>query len=512
MNLKHSSALSKVKKNSKKALLITLLLLTSAFFVALAYIYSTYPELLASEPSLPEYVCFADIDGNTVLVSEDGHMKLTLEEYGTVDGVVFNQKQDRVFYVWNDGTRSRLVSRHVSTLIYDRSIISENAVSFVLSADTEAVAFLSSRNELILRVGESEKVIDVNVTEYFFSGDGKRLIYEKQNADGHGVDLYKYESGEVRLILKGTDVIMTDGDCSSALILSDRILSRYIASTNEILPLCEKLEELIYAGDILYYTEESEDGLSLICNDGTPKVISDRLDSVVYSNDSIPFVVFSEYGDDGEIAYKTLYSTGSITELGGDNLYGFMTDGERIYYTDASKDQTMLIGAYVAEGAIHSFTVIDTDIDLLCGIISGKPIYIKNFNPISNEADLYFNSERIHSSISTEDIGNMPEYLSDVYSFDYVYRGIPGERCACVHIYNSEAVLYNADGRLYRFDGRDEIPLCISELKNAYPISEDSLAAYEGGILTVISGAKKTNVGVVISRFIPLSYNRQTIN
>ena len=485
---------------------IALITLLSTIFIICAYAVKDYPGAGYSTEN-PRIIAFGDKDGRTVILSPDNALTVTLEESGKVSDITLSANGRKVFYVLTDTDGSVLCSRTLSSLTNDRTVISDRVKSYLISKSNERLAYLT-KDGILYYLDSSNRITEVSerVDDYYLSEDGRTLIYTAGNEIGIP-RVYLFDGKSSSLLYKNARILDVFGDLESLLLGSESSLIRFDVRRGTYEILSVSFEKLVASyGDVIYYSLTNADGSSsLYCHDGNERLLSDKLSSVVFTAKA-PMVVFTEMSEDGlSSVYKlSVGGNGSPITLAGEELVGFIAtdDAAQLFYNDVSGEQEMLIKATLSGGTVSKLTVVDTDTDHICGIVLGKVIYIKNFNPISCTADLYCNSERLRSGVSLTDISELPDHTPAVRSYTWVHRGIIGTGYACIDVYGADTLTYSAGGKIYTFDGKDEREIGIGAIKNSFPISEDTVVLRDDGILRISNGGKFKEKDYTVSEFI----------
>ena len=492
-----------------KATAVTLIILLSCAFILCAYEINE-GHVKETTAQVPRIIAIEDENGSTVLLSVDNSLRVDLGESGIVSDIMLSSNGDRAFYIVRNTEGSFLCTRTLSALINDRYVIGEGAVSYLLSKTNRRAVYLTEEGSLFYaKDGAFSVKVSDKVGQYYFSDDGGTLIYSAKSESGIQC-IYSYNGKTSALLYENADIVKASEDLSYLLLSSGSSLIRFDVKSSSYSILSDSFEDLeAIIGDAVYFSFTNEDGASsLFCFDGQQTLVTDKLHSVELASDTV--IVYSEQTDgEYEKIYKVITSRKERSEavLSGSELHGFIYSAKAsaLYYNDASGEQEMLIKATVADGKITKFSVVDTDTQHVCGIVSGKIVYLKNFNPISNTADLYCNSERIRSGVAINEISSLPDYNPSVRTYTWVHRGIVTTGYACLEIPGADALAYTADGKIYTFDGKYERVISVGELKNILPISSATVAIRADGALTVSVGGKIKDKKITVKRFISVS-------
>lgn len=478
---------AKRKKKILAAVYSLLLMTLSALMVAGAYILGSMQLDTYSGDEPARLIAFSDSKGNVTVISPDNAMRIELDEYGTVSDLKLSARGDRLFYIVYENESSILCSRKLSSLVYERRVHGEDVTSYILSRDGDALVCLTANGTLLYAGTDGEaypKEIDTRVSGYCTSEGIEKIIYSAKREGGRE-HVYSFDGEASELLYENATILDSGEGPSSILLTSQGRLILLDGENGEGRVISESFGELIQSRDgVIYYTMRKDDGTqSLFCYDGEEKLVTDSLCDVVFTSKK-PLIVYTELAEDGYTEeYKVLIGghTESIETLSGSDYSDFAAseDGSLLFFNDASKKQEMLIRANVGESSLSSFSVIDTDTKHVCAIVGNKILYIKNFNPISSTADLYCNSERIHSGVNVNELIPFPDYVAPVRSYTWVHQGIVSTGYVCQRVQGVEAVVYNADGKVYFYAGKDEYPIGIGDAKDVLIISDDT-AVYKG--------------------------------
>lgn len=506
----------------QKKKLLTAILYSATLAVSVALIASAHLiNISASRPASAyeqTYTAISDSKGNVTVFSPYNNLTVSLDEYGEILDLKVAQKDDRVFYIVKENGKSTLVSRRLSSLVYDKLTLCENVSSYLISSDASTALVLTTDSSLKYLTLKRNKVsvtdLAADVSELILSDDGSSVIYTSASS----VFSYDQKNGSQEII-SDSSVVHASKDLSSLLVKkgSSLVFCDLISGKQNI--ISSSLDSLLFADDdTIYYTEktDNENKLAIFLSDtSASSLVSDNVCNTPFVGTS-PILVYTEYKNDlhlDELSYHVLVdkSINGITTLSGSEYSGFAQndDGTLLFMNDVSKDQALLVRASVKDNTLSAFTVVDTDVKQLCGILGDSIVYIKNFSPVARTADLCCNGKQLRS-VDILDIDLAPSTnIRPLRTYEWVNQGIKYSSIACVETITGSHVIYQTDNITFAFDGENEFILSSSggNLKSTTPLIGDAILCLNtaNDSVTVLANGKVSSLPVRANKVITVT-------
>lgn len=507
----------------QKKKLLNIITYAMSFALSVLLIASAYLVNISDKANIASYeqtyTAFSDSKGNVTVISPYNNLTVELDEYGEILDLKIAQNSDRIFYTVKENETSTLVSRRLSSLVYDKITLCENVKSYLLSNDASSLLVLTDSGSLkyitIERNTPSVTDLSADVAEFYLSEDGSSAVY----ATASSIFAFDEKNGS-RELIGDASVIYTSSDLSSILAKKGTSLVFCNTITGEQNIISNSLDTLLFANEnTIYYTEKTSDEskLALFCSDTkTSTLVSNNVCNIPFVG-TFPIIVYTEYKSEvhvDELAYKVLVkrNTNGITTLSGSEYSGFAQNdsGSLIFMNDVSKDQELLIRASVENDTLSSLTVIDTDVKQICGILSDSIVYIKDFSPVSLTASLCCNGRQLRSVdiIDTElapTVNTRP-----LRTYEWVNRGIKYTGFACVETISGDHVIYESDNTVFAFDGEDEFTLSNANgsINNAIPLIGSSIIYLDNSdnTVTALANGKVKSLSVRASAVLTINH------
>ncbi len=506
-------------KNIFKKISIFSLLTICVVLLCMSYLSNLLPKIRSYNQSLPPFAAIENENGDVSIINTNSNKVLVITDGDSISDIMINAKEDRLFFIVTDNGRRTLFSRYLSTLIYDNDIVASNVCDYLINYESDTVAYKTNSNILYVTdsKGLNTKEISKQVDEYYLSYNGKIIVYTVKDHLNRS-SIYLYKDGASTLVCGNAEILRVYSDLKDIYFSYAGGLFCYDTSTEESKCISADYGVIaqIYRDEgIVYFTSAPKpDGrVALYCYDGEQKTVTSNLSSIVYTAEK-PFVVYTETNERGEPVYKAIVETSTerISTINGSNLESFMLDksGKHLFYNDCSKEQSMLVSARVKKNALVDFSVIDTDVVYLCGLIESKPLYAKNFSSANMVADLYYEGEEIFSTAEIYDyakFSSIPHMLRPE-TFKYFFTEDDqtniGEAFVTMPLRGSDAFIFS-DGdheKVYKFDGDSVKEMVQGNIEEMYMIAHNCIISTTDGKIVINKNDESTEIDGDAVKFI----------
>jgi hypothetical protein len=503
----------KAEKRGTKRILSIVTMVVCFGLLTGSYLINLIPDRRSYDDALPPYAAVLGTDGGVSLVGTSGQKIINLSSENEISDLLLNEKEDRLFFIASekDGTRT-LCSRYISNLIYESNVIAKNVDTFLINNLGRIVAYKDIDGRLFY--GECDEkskhvLVSENCSEYYLSHTGKLLVY---TAVVDGVtNIYKYD-GENTLICGDAELVSVKKDLGRLYYRYAGGLVLYNMNANEKMILAQTCTDILKIYDsesLVYYTvADREKGTkTLMCSKkGKTDVVCESFGELVLVNEGKGAIIFSRFVDN-----KTVYSmvTGnnvdSLVDFSGFGLtdFTFADNASKVYYIDHLEDQTRLISARVTPEKLDKLSIVDTDVKMICGLIDGKPLYIKNFNPINLTVALYYNVEKVSDRVSVREAGEFDIHIIKPETFEYGEGDEARSYLVTTRLRSSETYLfYDNSGFICTFDGDRVNKVTEANASDLYLISNECILYSTGTGFYIKKKERETEVKVEVENFI----------
>lgn len=503
----------KAEKRGTKRILSLITLFVCVTLLAGAYLVNLFPERREYDDALPPYAAVLGTDGGVSLVGTSTNKIITLSSEDKVSDLLLNEKEDRLFFIatGKDGTRT-LCNRYISNLIYESNVVAKNVDSFLINNMGKIVAYKDTDGRLFYGECEDKSehvIVSESCNEYYLSHTGKNLVY---TATVDGVtNIYKYD-GKNTLICGDAEIVAVKKDLGRIYYKYAGGLVLYNMSANEkriLAQTCTDVVRIYDSENLVYYTvADREMGTkSLMCSrKGVSELICEGFAEAVKSNEGKGALIFSRFVD-SKIVYSVVVgdNTENIIDFNGSGLsdFTFANNASAVYYIDHLADQTRLIRARITEEGFDKLAIVDTDVKMICGLIDGKPLYVKNFNPINLSVSLYYNGERISDRISVRETDELDSHILIPETFEYDNGEEIKSYLATIRLRSSETYLfYDKTGFICTFNGDKVKKITETSADSLYLISDECILYSTGTGFYIKQEERETEVKVEVENFI----------
>lgn len=503
----------KSEKRGMKRVFSILTLFVCGALLAGSYLINLFPEKREYDDALPPYAAVLGTDGGVSLVGTSSQQIITLTSDSEVSDLLLNEKEDRLFFIATDKSGKRMLcSRYISNLIYESNVIAQNVDSFLINNMGKIVAYKDLDGRLFYGEcdgKEAHALVSDNCSEFYLSHTGKLLVYTTE-VDGV-TNIYKYD-GESTLICGDAELVSVKNDLKRLYYRYAGGLVLYNMNANEKTILAQTCTDILRIYDsetLVYYTvADREKGTkSLMCSKkGEAKLICENFAELIKTNDGKGAIIFSRFEDN-----KTVYSltvgtqTEKLINFDGFGLtdFTFADNASTVYYIDHLADQTRLISAKINEDSLDKLSIEDVDVKMICGLINGKPLYIKNFNPINLTVALYYNGEKISEKVSVREADELDSHIIMPETFEYDNGEEVRSFLATIRLRSSETYLfYDKSGFICTFNGDRVKKITETNADSLYLISDECILYSTGTGFYIKHRERETEVKVEVENFI----------
>ncbi len=500
------------KRGVKRVLSLTALLVCAALVTG-SYLINLFPDRREYDDALPPYAAVLGTDGGVSIVGTSSKKIITLSSEDKVSDLLLNEKEDRLFFIATDKAGTRMLcSRYISNLIYESNVIAKNVDNFLINNLGKVIAYKDLDGRLFYFDSDSKDehvLVSENCNDYYLSHTGKLLVY---TATVDGVtNIYKYD-GKSTLICGDAELVSVKNDLGRLYYRYAGGLVLYNMSANEKTILAQTCTDILRIYDnetLVYYTvvDREKGTKSLMCSKkGEARLVCDGFAELVLTNEGRGALVFSRFADN-----KTVYSLvvgNSVESMSDFNGFGltdftFADNASAVYYIDHLEEQTRLISARITDKGLERLSIVDTDVKMICGLIDGKSLYVKNFNPINLTVALYYNGEKISDKISVRETDDIDSHILKPETFEYSDGEETKSYLATIRLRSSETYLfYDKSGFICTFDGDRVRKITETNADSLYLISDDCILYSTGTGFYIRHRERETEVKVEVENFI----------
>lgn len=501
------------EKRGIKRILSLLTLFVCVSLLAGAYIVNLFPDKRAYDDALPPYAVILGTDGGVSLIGTSSKKIITLSSEDRVSDLLLNEKEDRLFFIATDKNGIRtLCSRYISNLIYESNVIAKNVESFLINNMGKIVVYKDIDGRLFY--GECEEksehvMVSESCNEFYLSHTGKLLVY---TATVDGVtNIYKYD-GKTTLICGDAELVSVKKDLGRLYYRYAGGLVLYNLTANEKTILAQTCTDIIRIYDsenLVYYTvADRENGtMSLMCSKkGESLLMCEGFAETIKTNDGKGAIIFTRF-DDNKTVHSMIIGNNAEGMINFDGFgltdFTFADNASMVYYVDHLEEQTRLIRAKITADGLDRLSIVDTDVKMICGLIDGKPLYIKHFNPINLTVALYYNAEKISDKISVRELDEIDSHILMPETFEYNDGEDVKSYLATIRLRSSETYLfYDRSGFICTFDGDRVKKITEANADSLYLISDDCILYSTGTGFYIKHKERETEVKVEVENFI----------
>ncbi len=500
---------------------VVLMLFLCISLLGLSYIKNLFPKTRSYNDSLPPYAVIEGEDGEIKLIDTQSKQTLTISKDASLSNIMLNAKEDTLFFIVKDKTteKTTLCNRYISNLVYDNLVIAEDVESYLINRDADIVLYRKENGELWYGKTEDRKthrLLRADVTEYYLSHSGEHSLYIAR--DGEKAVLYSLSGTSEELICPNAQILAVKDDLRKVYFTYGGALFLCNTRTGDSKCLVANFGELIklyHKDNLIYYTASDKSGTrtSLYCYDMKAEMsvcLTDSLGEVLYLA-ATPHIVYSENTLENETVYR--FVKGAVADkqatIEGSALSGFMMNESEnmLFFLDSSGKQTRVVSYQIHGTELKSPSISDVDVYALCALIKDKALTVKNVNPHTKTADLWYGGGPIATGISIYPYSRIEseEHLLKTVTFN-VTDTVTGESVpyyAVLPIRDSEAVLFfDSKGPIMRFDGSSVTELAKQESENIYVISEDCVLYETENGFTVHNKNNATEIAGGVKAFL----------
>lgn len=500
---------------------VFLMLFVCVALLATSYLRTLFPRTRSYDDALPPYAVIEGEDGEIKLIDTQTKQTLTISKDATLLNIMLSAKEDTLFFIVKDKTteKTTLCSRYISNLVYDNLVIAEDVESYLINREADAVLYRKENGELWYGKTDDAKthrLLRADVTEYYLSRSGDNALYIAK--DGEKTVLYSLSGTSEELICPNAQILAVKDDLKKVYFTYGGALFLCNTRTGDSKCLVANFGELVklyHKDSLLYYTAPDKSGTksSLYCYDIKAEMsvcLTDSLKNIEYVADT-PCIVYSEIALEGNTEYR--FVKGALadkqTTVEGNDLSCFMINGsgDKLFFLDKSGKQSRAVSYQISGTEFKNPSVQDVDASVICAVIKDKVLTLKNVNPHTKTADLWYGGGPIKTGISIFPYSRIEseEHLLKVLTFDMTdtETGESVPYYAVLPLRDSEAILFFVSkGAIMRFDGNTTTELAKNDAENLYVISEDCVLYQTENGFTVHNKNNATEIAGGIKAFL----------
>lgn len=500
---------------------VVLMLFFCVSLLALSYAKNLFPRTRSSTDSLPPYAVVEGEDGEIKLIDTQSKQTLVISKDAFLSNIMLNDKEDALFFIVKDKIteKTTLCRRFISNLVYDNLVIAEDVADYLINREADTVLYRKENGELWYGEtadAKTHRSLHADVTEYYLSHSGDNALYIAK--DGEKSVLYSFDGTNEELICPNARILAVKDDLRKVYFTYGGALFLCNTRTGESKCLVASFGELIklyHKENLIYYTATDKSGTktSLYGYDMKAEMsvcLTDSLAEVLYIA-ATPNIIYSETTLENEIVYRFAKATFADKQatIEGKTLSDFMINesGSMLFFLDSSAKQTRVVSYHINGTELKNPSVADVDVYALCALIKDKPLTVKNVNPHTRTADLWYGGGPIATGVSIYPYSRIEtqKHLLQTHTFD-VTDTATGESTpyyAVLPLRDSDAVLFfDSKGPIMRFDGGSVSELAKQESENIYVISEDCVLYETENGFTVHNKNSSTEIAGEIKAFL----------
>ncbi len=502
---------AKERRGGKKIISVIAIVISACLMVA-TYIVGFIPYRRSYDEKLPPFAAIVGTDGNVSIISTNNKKVIKLTEGSEIRNLMLSENEDTLFFIAKQEGRDILCSRYISNLIYESNVVARDVESYLINSTAKYVAYRTKDGKLMWGASEGKSKhtqVAENVGEYYLSYNGKLLVYTSVIEDIPYICTFDGEKSD--LICKDAVILDLKSDLGTVYYKYGGGLFTYDTQNKKNLCLAASFNEILeiyHKEKTVYYTvSDREKGtLSLmVAKDGKEVCISENFASLEVAHSKKAMIVYSEFDTLGRV-YKVVKSDNAedLITIPGSSLSDFtlIENTNTLLFLDKSAEQTKLISANVDGEDISKLEAIDTDVRLVCGVIDRKPLYVKEFNPISMTVSLCYGGEIIAEKVKLRDASNLDMHILEPRTL--MYDGGDGMKpyLAAIPLRSSESFMfYDKEGFISKFDGKEISRITEAETEDLYLISDDCILYSTGTGFFIRQNDKNTEFDMDVSEF-----------
>ncbi len=502
---------AKEKRGGKKAISVIAIFI-AACLMAATYIVGFIPYKRSYNEELPPFAAVVGTDGNVSIISTNNKKVIKITEGTEVRELMLNENEDTLFFLAKQDGEDILCSRYISNLIYESNVVAKKVESYLINFNGKYVAYKTTDGKLMWgqtdgKTAHSE--VASSVGEYYLSYNGKLLVYTYIFEDVKY--LCTFDGTKNELVCKGAEIIDLKDNLGTIYYKYGGGLFSYNTQKKENVCLAVSFDEILeiyHKQNTVYYTVTNREtgtiSLMVVENEKTTPVSSNFL-SLEVKHDTKPILIYSELVESNKV-YKVLRGD-SVTEslkIPGDTLgdFALLQDGNNVFFLDKTGEQTKIVSANIGGETVTKLEVIDVDVEMICGVINKKPLYIKNFNSKNMTVSLCYGGEIVEEKIKLKDASNLDTHILAPRTLIYDNGENVAPYLAAIPLRSSESFMfYDKDGFVSKFDGEEVSRITESEAEDLYLISGNCILYSTGSGFFIRQNDKNTEVDMDVTEF-----------